>query len=236
MKARDVMVFPVITVKPHSSVEAVANLFLERQISGAPVVDDAGTLVGIITEGDLLFRSEIETRRPHPYWFFQLAKVEQLAAEFVKAHALLVADVMTRKVITAGPDTTLNEIAGSMASNSIKRVPIVHNGQLVGIISRANLIQALASVPRELDISVSDSAIRADLMQSLNRERWVHPSHLNIIVHDGVVELWGAANSDVEKQAIRVAAESTHGVRAVNDHLIIVPRVATEPERDIATR
>jgi CBS domain-containing protein len=237
MKAYDIMVSPVISVKPNSSIKEVAKVFLERRISGAPVVDDKGTLVGIISEGDLLFRSEIGTERPHPYWFLQLAQEERLAAEYVKAHARTVADVMTRKVVTALPDATLNEIAALLENNSIKRVPIVKNGQLVGIVSRANLIQALASAPREVDISASDMTIRSILLQYLNEQRWAQTSRLNIIVHNGVVELWGIANSDAERQALRVAAESTRGIRAVNDHLVIQPREAAKvAERDITSR
>ncbi len=237
MKARDVMNFPVITVKPRTPIKEVAGLFLQRGISGAPVVDDKGALVGMISEGDLLFRSEIGTERPHPYWFLQLAQEERLAAEYIKAHARTVSDVMTRKVITAAPDATLNEIAALFETNLIKRVPIVKDGQLVGIVSRANLIQGLASAPSELEISIPDTAIRAKLLQYLNEQRWAHTSAMSIIVHDGVVELWGIASSDAERQALRVAAESTQGVRTVNDHLIVQPRKPAEvAERDITSR
>jgi len=175
------MISPVITVKPSASIKDVAKVFLKRRISGAPVVDDKGMLVGIISEGDLLFRSEIGTEKPHPYWFLQLAQEEHLAAEYVKAHARTVADVMTRKVVTAVPDATLNEIAALLENNSIKRIPIVKDGQLIGIVSRANLIQGLASAPRDLDISISDTEVRSKLLQYLNEQRWAHTSCLNVI-------------------------------------------------------
>lgn len=238
MKARDVMAFPVITVKPNSSIEEVAKTFVQGRISGAPVVDDDGKLVGVISEGDLMYRSEIGTVRPHPYWFLEFAGKEHLAAEYVKARARKAADVMTRKVITASPDSSLNEIAALLENSSIKRVPVVENGELVGIVSRANLIQALASAPAHLDITPSDTIIRTALLWHLAEQRWADASRLNVIVHDGLVELWGAVNSDAEKQAIRVAAESMAGVRAVIDHLIVEPREAVRkmPERDITTR
>ena len=237
MKARDVMVSPVITVKPDSLVKDVAKIFLERRISGAPVIDDQGKLAGIVSEGDLVYRSEIGTQRSHPYWFLEMAKPETLAAEYVKAHARTVADIMTRDVITATPITSLNEIAGLFERHAIKRVPIIENGQLVGIVSRANLIQAVASSsPKEFGIPLADSTIRSKLLSHLNEQRWAKTSRLNVIVSDGVVNLWGITSSDVEKQAIRVAAESIPDVCAVNDHLVVQPVEVPVKERDIATR
>ena len=237
MKARDIMVSPVITVKPDTSIEEVARLFLDRRISGAPVVDDRGSLVGIISEGDLLFRAEIGTERPHPYWFLQSAGEEILAAEYVKARARRVADVMTRKVVTATPDASLSEIAALLEAKFVKRLPIVEDGQLIGIVTRVNLIQALASAPKVQETTPADTAIRSQLLRHLSEQRWAHKSQFNVIVHDGVVDLWGETNSEAEKVAIRVAAESMPGVRAVNDHLLMRRREAPpKTERDITTR
>lgn len=238
MKARDVMAFPVITIRPNASIEEVARTFVQRRISGAPVVDGDGKLVGVISEADLMYRSEIGTERPHPYWYLAYAGKEQLAAEYVKARARKAEDVMTRKVITASPDSSLNDIAALLENNSIKRVPILEYGALVGIVTRANLIQALASALAHLDITSSDTVLRTTLLQHLSEQRWADASRLSVIVHDGLVELWGAVNSDAEKQAIRVAAESIKGVQAVIDHLIVEPReiVGKAPERDITTR
>src|SRR3974390_3924757 len=139
MKARDVMTSPVVTVKPTASVKELARLFIDRHISAVPVVDDQGKLVGIVSEGDLVHRSEISTERRRPWWLVLMAGDEGLAAEYIKAHAKRVADVMTRKVITAGPDTPLQEIAEILEKYGIKRLPIVRTGQLVGTVNRANL-------------------------------------------------------------------------------------------------
>ncbi len=223
MKARDVMVSPVITVKPHSSVREAAQIFLDRRISAVPVVDDQEKLVGIVSEGDLLHRSEAGTQRRRSSWLRLLTGNETLAAEYVKAHARKVADVMTRNVITATPDTPLHEIASTLEKNAIKRVPIVSNGRLVGLVSRANLIQAVASGQKELEIPLSDTTIRNQLLSHLEEQPWAHTSLLNVTVNGGVVDLWGITNSDVEKKAIRVAAESMPGVRAVNDNVIMRP-------------
>ena len=220
MKARDVMVSPVITVKPYSSVKEVAKTFLERRISAVPVVDDQGKVVGIVSEGDLMHRSEAGTERQHSWWLRAFTADETLAADYVKAHARKVADVMTRDVITAPPETPLHEIAALLEKHSIKRVPIINNGQLVGIVSRANLIQAVASTRKGLDIPLSDTTIRDKLLADLSAKTWAHTSLLNITVSGGVVDLWGITRSDVERKAIRVAAESTPGVRAVNDNLV----------------
>ena len=149
---------------------------------------------------------------------------ETLAAEYVKAHARKVADVMTRDVITATADTPLHEIAALLEKNSIKRVPIVKNGQLVGIVSRANLIQAVASTRKGLEIPLSDTTIRDKLLAHLKGQTWAHTLLLNVTVNGGVVDLWGITRSDAERKAIRVAAESTPGVSAVNDNLIPRPR------------
>ena len=219
MKARDVMVSPVITVSPHASVKEVAKTFLERHISAVPVVDEKGKLVGIISEGDLLHRTEAGTERQRPWWLRAFIGPDTLAAEYTKAHARHVADAMTREVVTASPETPLHEVAALLEKNLIKRVPIVENGQLVGLVSRANLIQAVASAGKGLDIPLSDTTIRNKLMAHLKAQPWAQTGLLNITVNDGVVDLWGITGSDSENKAIRVAAETATGVRAVNDHL-----------------
>ena len=160
MKARDVMVAPVVTVKPYSTVKEVAKTLVDRRISAVPVVDDVGKLVGIISEGDLMHRSETGTERQYRWWIRLVEGDASLPADYIKAHGRKAADIMTQNVITAAPDTALDEVAITMEKNSIKRVPIVRDGQLVGIVSRANLVQALATMPKGLEIPLSDSQIR----------------------------------------------------------------------------
>ena len=223
MRAADVMVTSVITVGPQASVQEVAKLLLTNRISGLPVVSDQGDLVGIVSEGDLLHRAEAGTGRRRPWWLAILTGRDVLAAEYVREHSFKVADVMTRHVITATPDTSLQDIAHLLEKNGIKRVPIVDDGRLVGIVSRANLLQALASGTKKGETAPSDGTIREDVMARLRAESWTRPSLVNVIVQDGTVELWGIVNSQTEKRAVRVAAEVTPGVRAVNDNLIIRP-------------
>jgi signal-transduction protein with cAMP-binding, CBS, and nucleotidyltransferase domain len=139
----------------------------------------------------------------------------------VKAHAKKVSDVMTRNVITASPETPLHEIAALLEKHAIKRVPIAIGGRLRGIVSRANLIQAVATMGKALNAPSSDAAIRDQLLAHLRRQPWAHTTLLNVTVNDGVVDLWGFTSSEGEREAIRVAAESTSGVCAVNDNLVV---------------
>jgi CBS domain-containing protein len=214
------MVSPVITVKASSSIREVAQLLLERRISAVPVVDEHGKLIGIVSEGDLLHRAEAGTERQRPWWLSAMTEDETLAAEYAKSHGRKVRDVMTPRVITATPDTPLHKIAALMEKNAIKRVPIVADGQLVGIVSRANLIQAVASARSELEIPLSDATIRDKVLAQLKSQAWAHTSQLNVTVSGGVVDLWGIVKSDAERKAIRVVAEGAPGVRAVNDNMI----------------
>ncbi len=221
MQARNVMVTPVVTVKPTATVQEAATQFLERNISGAPVIDDKGKLVGMVSEGDLLHRVEAGTERRRSWWLRAFAEADTLANEYVKSHGRKVADVMTRTVITATPETPLHEIATVLEKNAIKRVPILENGQLVGIVSRANLLQAVASARQALEVTPSDKAIRDRILSGLRAEPWAHTALVNVTVSDGVVDLWGLAESKAERKAIKVAAETTPGVRNVNDNMVI---------------
>lgn len=220
MQAQDVMVYPVITVAPTATVRDAAALMLERHVSALPVVDAAGKLVGILSEGDLMRRVETGTERRKSWWL-RLFTVEAAAAtEYAKAHARSVADVMSTRVITATPETRLHEIATLLEKHRIKRVPIVWNGEIVGIVSRANLVQALATARQPMAAEATDTEIRKRIMAELGDQPWADTLLINVTVKDGVVDLWGITRSDAEKTAIRVAAETTPGVKSVNDNLV----------------
>jgi CBS domain-containing protein len=220
MKARDVMVSPVITVGENETVRDVARLLIAKRISAVPVVD-GGKLVGIVTEADLMHRTEAGTEHSYSWWPYLFLGDRAIAADYVKSHALRVKDIMTRDVKTAEPETPLCEIADLFEENHIKRVPIVSKGgDLVGIVSRANIIQAVASAKPTLKVSLPDTAIRERLMNELKQQPWTHVHKLNVTVTNGVVDLWGFVESEAERQAITVAAEAIPGVTAVNDHLM----------------
>ncbi|MCA1526515.1 CBS domain-containing protein [Bradyrhizobium yuanmingense] len=224
MQARDVMVSPVVTVGPNATVREVARTLLERRISAVPVVDTENNVLGIISEGDLLHRAEAGTERSPSWWLRLLTGDAQLAADYVKSHSIKVQDIMTREVATAAPETPLHEIAALLEERQIKRVPIVNkDGQLVGIVSRANLLQAIASAKPQLDLSVPDLAIRRRFFEELRKQPWAHTFNVNATVQNGVIDIWGFAPSLAERTAIRVAAEAIPGVVTVNDHLLETP-------------
>ena len=228
MKARDIMVMNVITVGPEASVRQVADILFKNRISALPVVDEHGELIGIVSEGDLARRAELETDYRRSWWLETFARKSQetLAVEYVKSHARRVEDVMTRRVITATPGTSLRDIAALLEKNRIKRVPIVAKGRVVGIVSRANLIQALASLSEESKQSTaSDSMIRKKVMAQFKSEQWSKHSLLNATVQGGTVKLWGIVDSEAEKEAARVAAEQVFGVKAIENNVTVPPVV-----------
>jgi CBS domain-containing protein len=222
MKAMDVMVRDVITIGPDDSIADAAKLIADNDVSALPVVDHDGHLVGIISEGDLMNREEIGAAIHHPWWIEAVTPGATLAAEFAKSHGKRVAEVMSEDVITATEDMPLAEIAAILERNRIKRVPIVRDGELVGIVSRSNLVQAMASnggAPSEsLDAS---RTIRAELLSRLEHEQsWTDFGSRNVIVSDGKVHLWGLISSDAERKALIALAEGVPGVTQVIDETI----------------
>jgi CBS-domain-containing membrane protein len=225
MIAADIMVTNVITVRPDTSVRKVAEILLARRISALPVVDDADTLLGIISEADLLHRVEVGTERPYSWWVEFLTGREGLAQDYIKAHGRLAADIMTRKVFTVTADTSLREIVNLFEKHNIKRVPVVAKRKLVGIVSRADVVQALlraqqAAQPAEAPVSQDTAVAR------LRSEPW-WPGNVNVVIDNGAVELWGIVESQVQKDAIRVALETIPGVRTISNKIHVqanIPR------------
>jgi CBS domain-containing protein len=229
MRALDVMTTDVITVDPDMTVQALATLLAERGISGAPVIDAGGRLVGVISEGDLLHRAEIGTARRHrvrrrSWWLDHFAS--DLARDYVKSHGRTVKDIMTRDVVTVTEDTELADVATLLEARRVKRVPVMRDGKVVGIISRANIVRAVGATkgapPREGE--GDDRSIRARLLAELGREEWAKIWPEDIIVRDGTVHFWVSEDEPPEKrQALRVAAEAMPGVRGVEEHALPAP-------------
>ena len=174
MRASDVMTSNVISVTPDMTVREVARIFVDNGISGAPVVDPDGHVAGMISEGDLLRRSEIGTDESTRTSWLDLWSASHEARDYIKTHAVNVRGVMTADVVSVQPETPLGEVAGILETRRIKRVPVMKAGRLVGIVSRANLVQALASVPDEpsTDVVLPDGEIRAMLMGELAGRKW----------------------------------------------------------------
>jgi len=230
MHAADVMTTNVITVDPDTSVQALATLLSERGISGVPVVDRDNRLIGIVTEGDLLHRAETgterRTERRRSRWLDTIGSDQEAARDYVKAHGRIVREIMTRDVISVSDTTDLADVATLLETKRIKRVPVLHDGKLIGIVSRANLVRALAMTKSEpaMVADSDDRTIREKLLAELKGQEWVHMWAADIIVRDRVVHLWFTDDrSDAERQALRVAAENIPGVRQVEEHVMPAP-------------
>ncbi len=223
MKAADIMTLNPITVEPNATVMQAVRLMLQHRISGLPVVDSLGRLIGIVTEGDLLRRTETGTQRRRPRWLEFLIGPGRMASEYVHASGRKVHEVMTENVRTVVEDTPLDDVVQIMERHQVKRLPVMRGERLVGIVSRANLLRALASFYSDAKpSSLDDAAIRGKLLEELNKQSWAPVSLINVIVRHGVVHLWGALTDERQRQGIRVAAENTPGVKSVQDHLVWV--------------
>jgi CBS domain-containing protein len=224
MRAKNVMTSPCISVSPDAAVTEIAAMLIKHHISGVPVVDKDHHVLGIVSEGDLIRRVESGTdRKPRSWWLRPFVDSDVLAGEYVKSHARKARDVMTSPAVTVGEETALSDIASLLESKHIKRVPVVRDGKLVGIVSRANLVQCLAAAKdRPLELPApSDQEIRRRLFAALESQSWATTGMTNVTVSKGVVELWGIVGSEKEMQATRVAAEAINGVVQVIDHRAI---------------
>jgi len=221
MRAIDVMTTEVVSVDEDATVPAVAKLLAERGISAVPVVNKNNQVIGIVSEGDLLHRAETGTERRRSWWLDMVASTNKLAGDYIKSHSVKAKDVMTRNVLSVVETTPVADIALLLETNRIKRVPVVHDGKLVGIVSRANLVRALAMTIDEppSGTETDDRSIRVKLLAELKAQKWAEVSPANVTVKDGVVHLWSSYLSEQEKRALVVAAENIPGVRRVEDHM-----------------
>jgi CBS domain-containing protein len=221
MHAVDVMVRDVVTVHPDIDVADAIKLLSEHDISALPVVDEAGNLIGMLSEADLIHRAEIGTEKHRPWWLEAVTGATTLAEEFAKSHGKKVGEVMTDGVIAVTEETPLSEIAAVFERKRIKRVPVVKDGKLVGIVSCSNLIQALASVIGMVDEhNDTDRKIRLELLARLKDQPWTGFGDRNITVGNRVVHLWGLVGSEAERKALLALAEGVSGVSRVSDEMI----------------
>ena len=218
MRARDVMVRAVVTTTSDATVEELARLMINLRISGVPVLDRDGLLAGMVSEGDLLRRVETGTERHRPRWSEPFSSNSERAADYIKSHARRVEDIMTREVFTVDETATLGEVADLLEAKKIKRVPVVHDRKIVGIISRADLLKVLASGGVETANEEQDRTIRRQLLAELREQNWTDTAQSRVVVANGIVHLWGLVRSEEERRALRIAAENTPGVRGVEDH------------------
>ena len=239
MKASEFMTRNVVTVGRETPVVQAIRAMLDNQVSGLPVLDGDGKLAGILTEGDLLRRGETGTERHRPRWLEVLMGPGRMAGEYIRTHGRRVGGIMTQNVFSVPPDTSLEEIVQLMERRRIKRVPVMDGDALVGIVSRADLLRALASVlERQSGGTHSDNEILDKIHAELAIAAWVPRDGLSITVQDGVVDLNGVILEENEREALRVVAENVAGVKAVEDHLVWIEPVSgivIDPRRDEQT-
>ena len=219
MRAKEVMTRDVVTVAPETTIEEIARLLLQHHISGAPVVDDDHKLVGMVSEGDLTRQLGTEERRPS-WWLRLFESSDEERAKYVRTHGRHAHDIMTKTVATVGEDTPIFEIAELLEERRIKRVPVVTDGKVVGIISRSNLLQGLATLRPGPEERPDDTVLRGEIERAV-REHVTAPT-VNVTVRDGQAHLWGMVESQQERDAARVAAENVSGVRAVHNRISVM--------------
>ena len=227
MKAADLMTSFVVTVRPDATIEYAAQLMLQYRISGLPVTDSDGAVLGIVTESDLLRRAETGTENRHDRWASLLIGPGRLAREYVRTHGRKVAEVMTERVFIVTPETPLADLVALMETKHVKRVPVVDQGRLVGIVSRADVMAALVGLLSEKPAgAATDAEIRDQILEEIDRQPWGPRDGIDVIVTNGVVVLKGMIPGERERAALCVAAENVPGVKAVHDRLVWIDSVS----------
>lgn len=221
MKVSDVMTQRLFIVPPEASLAEAASLMLANRISGLPVVDAAGTLIGMLTEGDLIRRAELGTAGRAAGRLSVFLAPGRAAHDYIRTHALKVREVMTDEVVSISPDAPLTDVVQIMESQQVKRLPVLADGRLVGIVSRADLLRALTHLlPERTVTAIADVELRKRVLAEIDKQPWAPRACIDATVKDGIVELRGAVTDDRERAGLRVIAENTPGVRAVHDRLI----------------
>ncbi len=228
MRAQDVMTTGVATIRSDASIAEAVRRMVDDRISGLPVVDAGGEIVGMLTEGDLLRRVELATLPQRPAWLNFLRGPDLAAEEYVRTHTRTVADLMTPEPVTVDAAAPLQEVVGEMQRHRVRRVPVLRDGRLVGIVSRADLVRALgASLPPAASPARSDAEIERDFKAELDRQSWTGNIAIEVAVEQGVLRLSGVAPSDAVRLALRAAAEQIPGVVAVENAVAVEMSVLT---------
>jgi CBS domain-containing protein len=222
MKAQDIMTRDLTTVSPNTSVRDIAAVMVEKHISGVPVLTDNGQIIGMVSQSDLLHRAELGTERKHKWWFRTLVDSNALAQEYAKAHGRKAHDIMSRYVVSVRDDAELRDVADILDNYRIKRVPVVQEGRLVGIITRGDLVRALSQVQISKAVKkIDNAALHKTLHDRIRTQSWINESYISLTVNDGVVELWGFVDTIDQHSALRALVEETDGVSRVEDKLSV---------------
>lgn len=226
MQVSDVMTRPVVTTTPDATIEQAIRSMLGHGISGLPVIDDTGTLTGIVTEGDFLRRAESGTERHRPRWLEFLLGPGRIAKEYAHTHGRRVEEVMTCDVVTVAEDTPLEDAVRLMERHRVKRLPVLRDGRPVGIVSRADLLHLLLGSMERMAARDTDEHIRDRLLAELNAQTWAPQASIEVVVRNGDVDFRGVIVDERQREALRVAAENIPGVGRVRDHLVWVEPIS----------
>lgn len=239
MNVAEIMTQPVISVTPQTTIAEAARLMLQHRISGLPVLEASGEVVGVVTEGDLLRRVETGTERRRARWLEFLVTPGRLAQDYAHAHARKVGEVMSATVFAVAPHDPVEQVVRLMERRHIKRLPVIEAGRLVGIVSRANLVRALVHnlAHAGAKVEVADAAIRDAILAEIAKQPWGPRASVDVRVENGIVELFGSITDERERNALQVLAENAAGVNAVRDHLVwvepmsgfVIPTAGSEP-------
>lgn len=219
MNAAEIMTKDVISVGPETPVRDIAAMMLERRISGVPVVDAGGRVLGIVSEGDLIRRPELETDRARTGWLGLFLSEEDRARDFVKSHGRVAREVMTKPATCVGPETPLDEVVRLMERLRVKRLPVVKNGKLAGLVTRTDLLRAMVSRQTAAPVASSDQQVRDRINAMLRHEDWATSAFVNVQVESGVAHLWGTVESAAQREALILAVRGVPGVNDVQPHL-----------------
>lgn len=226
MNAQEAMTRDVITVGPEATVGEIAGLLVRHRISAVPVVSNDGGVVGIVSQTDLGHRSETGTEKKRKWWLDFFADADARAREYIKSHGLKAQDVMTRFIVSVSKTASLSEVAEVLDTHRIRQVPVMEGGKLMGMISRADLVRKLAEVRVAAPARRPENgALQKAIWDQIKAQPWLKSAYMNLAVKDGVVELWGAVDSDEQRRALRVLVEGVSGVQKVENNVALFPRV-----------
>ncbi len=226
MQARDEMTKDVVTVGPETTVGDIAALLVTHRIGAVPVVADDRRLLGIVSQTDLVHRSETGTEKRRKWWLEAFADPDAKAREYVKSHGQKAQDVMTRVVVSVSETASLAEVADTLDTHRVRQVPVVASGRLVGMVSRADMVRALAEVSITAPAARPEGgALQKAIWDQIKAQPWLKTSYVNLAVKDGVVDLWGAVDSEDQRRALRVLVEGVPGVTKVEDNVSLMPKV-----------
>ena len=228
MQARDVMTKDVVTVGPDTTVGDIAALLVTHRIGAVPVVSGDRKLIGIVSQTDLVHRSETGTEKRRKWWLEAFADPDVKAREYVKSHGHKAQEVMTRVIVSVSEGASLAEVADVLDTHRIRQVPVVSDGRLAGMISRADLVRALAEVSITAPAARPDSgALQKAIWDQIKAQSWLKTAFVNLSVKDGVVDLWGAVDSDDQRRALAVLVQGVPGVVKVEDNVTLFPKVVS---------